>query len=207
MTGGAPRKLWGGTKDWINLYSWSPDGATLLFNRAEGGEAIIHELDLKGPKDVPFLSDPEYEIWDGNFSHDGRWVCFNAVKEQRSRIFIAPFRNTLVPRSEWIPVTDGPLDEKQRFSDRDNVIFFSSNRDGHPCIWAQPLTRDKRPQGTPFPVYHAHQRRQSLANVTPSSWNIAIGPKLIALNQAQLSGNVWLMELRNPARRPSSGKR
>ena len=199
VMGGAARTLWGGTKDWLNLYSWSPDGATLLFNRAEGGAGVIRKIDLRTLKDTPFLNDPEFEIFDGNFSHDGRWVCFNAVKEGHSRIFIAPFRSTTVPRSDWIPVTDGPLDEKQKFSNRDDLIFFSSNRDGHLCIWAQALTRDKRPQGSPFPVYHAHQRRRSLANVTPSGWTIVVGPRLIVLNQAQLSGNIWLMELPDPA--------
>ncbi len=70
VMGGAARKLWGGTKDWLNLYSWSPDGATLMFNRDEGGAAVVRELDLRTLKETPFLEAPEFEIWDGQFSHD-----------------------------------------------------------------------------------------------------------------------------------------
>ena len=26
-----------------------------------------------------FLKDPELDLWQGQFSHDGRWVAFNAT--------------------------------------------------------------------------------------------------------------------------------
>jgi hypothetical protein len=52
-----------------------------------------------------------------------------------------------------------------------------------------------RSAGTPFAVYHAHQRRSSLE---PPHWSggtdIAVGPNMIVFNQAELTGDLWLLE-------------
>ena len=47
-----------------------------------------------------------------------------------------------------------------------NLLYFFSERDGFPCIWAQrvePLT--KHPLGDMFPVYHLHHARRSVRSL------------------------------------------
>jgi len=99
-----------------------------------------------------------------------------------------------VPRSEWIPVTDGQGGDKPRFSYDGKLIFFTSDRDGFRCIWAQRLGPDKHPAGDPFAVYHFHQRRRSLGNLSDTEFLVAVGPKMIAFNQAETTGKIWLLE-------------
>jgi serine/threonine protein kinase len=194
VQGGIPKKLWGEPATWYVFWDWSPDGSTLLFEQS-GHPSAVYGLDLHSLTKTTFLDDPEFETFETHFSNDGRWVTFNGVKGGRSQIFIARPRKGPVPRSEWIAITDGIWDDKPHFSADGKLIFFTGVRDGFRCVWAQKLGPDMRSAGTPFAVYHAHQRRNSLE---PPHWpggtNIAVGPNMIVFNQAQVTGDVWLLE-------------
>lgn len=194
VSGGTPKKIWDAPGSWLTLWDWAPDGATVLFWpwRPENGAGRIQELDLKSLSTTTLLDDPEYQTWNAHFSNDGRWVTFNATKDGRSEVYVVPFRKALVPRSEWIPVSGAQGGDTPGFSRDGKLIFFTSERDGFLCIWAQRLGPDMHPAGKPFAVYHFHQRRRSLRNLP--TIRLAVGPKMIAFNQAELSGKIWLWE-------------
>ena len=192
ISGGVPRKIWNEPRG-VTIADWAPDGATILYWPWEANRARIIERDLKSLSKTTLVADPEYDAWLGRFSNDGRWVAFNGAKDGRSRIYVVPFRKALVPRSEWIPVTDNQWDDKPRFSHDDKLIFFTSNRDGFRCIWAQRLGPDMHPAGSPFAVYHFHQRRRTLGRST-TEFQMDVGPKTIVFNQAERTGQIWLLE-------------
>ena len=194
VSGGIPEKVSREEKGWKGIWDWSHDGKTLLFFQAAGGFAKIYTMDLGSLQETPFLDDPEYQVWQSRFSSDGRWVAFNAVRAGISRIFVAPFRKGPVSRSDWIAISDGPMDDKPKISHDDNTILFASRRDGYFCIWGQRLGPDRHPSGSPFAVYHSHQRRRSLGNVPTNLFEMAVGPHRVAFNQAELTGNIWLLE-------------
>jgi hypothetical protein len=138
-------------------------------------------------------------VWQAHFSPDGRWVVFDGTKDVRSELFVTPFRKGFVPSSEWIPIADTGGDDKPHFSSDGKLIFFSSDRDGNRCIWAQAVGSDMHPTGAPFAVYHAHERRRSLRNrrnSAPSSaaFKIAVGPEMLLFDQEERTGNIWLLE-------------
>jgi Tol biopolymer transport system component len=197
VSGGIPEKVSREEQGWRGIWDWSPDGKTLLFFQSAGGFAKIYTMDLGSLKETPFLDDPEYQVWQARFSSDGRWVAFNAVKAGISRIFAAPFRKGHVPRSEWIGISDGRWDDKPNIAQDNSTILFASRRDGYFCIWGQRVGPDGHPLGSPFAVYHSHQRRRSLGNVPLNQLQMAVGPHMMAFNQAELTGNIWLLE---PAR-------
>jgi hypothetical protein len=134
------------------------------------------------------LVDPELNLWEGNFSHDGRWVTFNAVTKdgKTSRIFVAPFRKALVPRSEWIPITQGKWDGKPRFSSGDKLIFFLQGLDGPRSLRAQKLRGEMRPEGEPLQLYPpGNSQRSDIA------WDeIGAGPGLIMFSRSEVTGNI-----------------
>jgi Tol biopolymer transport system component/tRNA A-37 threonylcarbamoyl transferase component Bud32 len=193
ISGGVPKKIWGDPEAEVSIWDWAPDGATLLYWRGFLGK--MHEMNLKSLSKTTFLDDPEYEAWQGHSSNDGRWVTFNGVRDHRySRVYVAPFRRALVPRADWIAVSDSHWDDKPRFSHDDKLIFFTSDRDGFWCIWAQRLALDMHPAGAPFAVYHSHQSRRSLGNRERGGTEIDVGPNLIVFNQAELTGKIWLLD-------------
>jgi Tol biopolymer transport system component len=192
IAGGFSRKVWDkSTFSW--LYDWSPDDSALLLNGQEGHNGI-NALDLRSATTSNLLAAGSEKLDGGRFSRDGRWVVFTSTpwmqfvaKPSRSSIFVAPFRKTLVPRSEWIPITGNNLDFYANFSYSDKLIYFTSERDGFPCVWAQKLGADMHPDGTPFPVYHSHERRSVLGKDQ-------VGPHAIVFERTEMSGNIWLLE-------------
>jgi len=49
--------------------------------------------------------------------------------------------------------------------------------------------------GAPFAVYHFHQRQSSLdMRDLVGGLEIAVGRNMIVFNQAEITGNIWLLE-------------
>ena len=196
---GLPKTVWDKTP-WSWLWDRSPDGNIVLLStsdhpkKANGG--TIRQLNLAEPATTAFLESPELELWQAHFSHDGRWVTFNATKGLRSsHIYVAPFRKALVPRNEWIAITNGIWDDKPRFSFDDKLLFFVSGRAAPYRIMAQRVGSDMRPDGKPFAVYPSGQVTGLPA---VSGDEISAGPDLIVFTHDEATGNVWLLE---PAQR------
>jgi Tol biopolymer transport system component len=189
------------------LWDESPDGHWLITHRQkqaatplgvsyDDNNAVRDTLALvdRNTRQVkPFLSDPDGNLYQGHFSHDGAWVTFLAVRNH-SRIYVAPFSPPEeIPITNWIPITDGSIwDDKPNFSFDGNLIYFTSDRDGFRCIWAQRLTSDMHPSGGPFVVYHFHSQRRSLANLPIGMMSLAAGPGVLVFNQGEYTGNLWL---------------
>ena len=103
---------------------------------------------------------------------------------------MAPFRQAPVPRSEWIPVTHGDWDDEPRFSADDKLIFFMSNPRHRPhFLWEQRLRSDMRPDGNAVALYSPTDGRRVMTD-----GGISVGPRVIAFNQTESTGNIWLAE-------------
>src|SRR5215510_10290030 len=71
-------------------------------------------------------------------------------------------------------------------------MYFTSNRDGFMCIWAQPLQPDtKHPVGAAFDVHHFHTSRRSLANVGLGPLETSVAHNALVFNLGEVTGNVW----------------
>jgi len=200
LSGDLPKKIW--DKSFVDfLWDWAPDGKTLLFftrdDPSKPLKGMVRQLDLDSLSTTMFLDDPEFALWQAHFSHDGRWVTFNATTNGTSHIYVAPFRKALVPRSEWIAITDGKWDDKPRFSYDDRQIFFMSSlgdldgQVGRFRFWAQRLKADMRPDGKPVAVYPSEKSQRSPAFAGDE---IGVGPKLVVFYHEQATGNICLLE-------------
>ena len=188
------------------LWDESPDGRWLLTHKQKQVPAplgvsyddnlsvrdTLALVDRSTRQTKPFLFDPDGNLYQGHFSHDGAWVTFLSVRNH-TRIYVAPLGSHEVPIEKWIPITDGTTwDDKPNFSFDDKLIFFTSDRDGFRCIWAQRLDNDMHPSGNPFAVYHFHSLRRSLANLPIGSMSLAAGPGILVFNQGENTGNLWM---------------
>jgi len=196
LAGGLPKKIW--DKGFVyDLWDWAPDGKTLLFftrdDPSKPLKGMVRQLDLDSLSTTTFLDDPELALWNAHFSHDGRWVTFNAATNglRSSRIYVAPFRKALLPRSSWTSITDGNWDDQPRFSYDDRLLFFESGYDAPRRLWAQSLGPDKRPDGRPFAVFPSSPSQRSPA-ISPDG--LSVGPNLIVFTQTEKTGSIWLLE-------------
>jgi serine/threonine protein kinase len=176
-------------------YGWSSDGKRVLL--VGTGSVRVSILDLASQQRTPLLHDPAYLLFNPRFAPDDRWVLFNATNPGWSRIFVAPVRNSLVPESEWIPITEGPWDDQPRWSPDGNTVYFVSERDGYRCVWAQRLDTRKHPAGPAVPIFHAHEARRSMATVGIGDLGLSVARDKIVFNLSERNGNLWMVNLRN----------
>jgi hypothetical protein len=139
------------------------------------------------------------QLWHAFFSWDDRWVVFKTAEAwNRSQILIAPLRGELpAPESEWIKVTDGRRnDDKPQFSPDGKRIYFTSDRDGYHCLWAQQLDAAKHPDGSPYPIRHFHSSMGwYLKSYQPWDVVVSVARGKIVTNFIEAHADIWMSQL------------
>ena len=179
---------------------FSSDGSVLLTQQGYvgGGPGRAVAIRIPGGEAKEFLADPKYSLWHEFFSWDDRWVAFKIVPEEPlGKMMIAPVRNGVpADESEWVSVTDGNYsDDKPQFSPDGNTLYFTSERDGHLCVWAQHLDRStKHPSGRPFVVQHFHNPEWMSRGVRYES-QLWVAKDKFVTNFNEFHGDIWMMKL------------
>lgn len=165
---------------------WSPDGKRIIGNTADGQSWIV---DLVSGRKRDLLATRRWIATD-SFSPDGRWFSFIEISSTALRSYVALTSEQPVPESAWIPVMDG---EAWAWSPDGNLLYVTSWRDGHLCIWARHLDpATKRPVGEPFAVFHSHSTRLSLSNQIEHV--VAVGKNKLIFSMGERTGNIWMAE-------------
>jgi Tol biopolymer transport system component/DNA-binding winged helix-turn-helix (wHTH) protein len=174
---------------------WSADGKKMLYHWGEPRRVGLLKVDSGTKRDL--LVHPKYNLYQPHFSSDGGWVTFLAqMGPERRALYIAPLQEGVTPESEWRAITSGEFsDDKPRFSPDGNLLYFTSNRDGFVCLWAQRLDPAKKPIGPAFAIHHLHSARLSMLNMSLPDLDISIAHDKIVFNLGELTGNIWMTEL------------
>jgi Tol biopolymer transport system component/predicted Ser/Thr protein kinase len=191
--GGAPSQTCG---DCGEVEQWSPDGNAILYVTADDPSAI-GLFKIGSAPNPAWLKHPSLGIYNARFSPDGAWVAFNARPDRLSppRMLVAAVRNSVVAgENEWIAVTEDG--EAPAWSPQGNLLYFWSDRDGSPCLWAQRLdATTRRPWGPPVSIQHFHSRVLSWKNLYLGPPDLAVARDRIVFNLGEHTGNVWMTEL------------
>jgi Tol biopolymer transport system component len=182
---GATEKL---CEDCLRATDWSRDDKTLLV--FVGNPYQINVLNVASHRQIPLLKHPDYNLIYGRFSPDNRWVSFTArIQPNRGRIAIAPIDGPKpVPESAWTTIAEAGTDDYAEWSADGKILYFTSGRDGHNCLWGQRIEASShRPVGEAFAVQHLHGR----VSFGHAGWSAASGR--IGLALAEATGNVWTM--------------
>jgi len=174
----------------------SHDATNLLYWYSTAKPVVsIGLFHLPTGRKVELIRHPSYSLYQPRFSPDDRFVAFLAQRGQgRSQVFVVPFGGAQpIETSEWIPITGGERsDDKPRWSPDGNLMYFTSNRDGFMCLWAQHLDpHSKHAIGPAFNVHHFHTSRRSLANVGLGPLETSVARNAIVFNLGEVTGNVW----------------
>ena len=101
----------------------------------------------------------------------------------------------LQPSKDWIVISQDA--EAPAWSPDASLLYFWSDRDGSPCLWAQrldPTTR--RPTGEPLSIQHFHSRGLSWKNLHLGAPDTAVARGKIVFNLGEHTGNIWMTQLR-----------
>jgi Tol biopolymer transport system component len=196
VSGGSPELV---CADCGEVEQWAPGGEILFVTaRDPSGIGFVRP---GSPAQHQWLKHPGYGIFNARISSDGRWVAFNARSNNRApaRVFVARVRDSSIAgETEWIDITEDG--DAPAWSPDAGLLYFWSNRDGFPCLWAQRIDPGKRtPTGSPMAIHHFHSRGLSWRNLYLGAPDIAVARDKIVFNLGEHSGNVWLTDLPPPS--------
>ena len=184
--GGAVRHL---CDDCEHVVGWSADSGKILFSDYSA-HSFAGVLDVKSGQRT-ILKHPKLSVQPRSFSPDGRWIA--VVAENPLRVMIVPFRPGQSPtEDDWIFVTEPGGETWPQWSPNGNLLYFTSNRDGLRCIWAQALDpKTKRPTGEPFAVLHLHG---ALLRMRGGMGQLAVARNKLAFSLEERTGNIWMLK-------------
>ena len=179
---------------------WSPDGEWLLVSREnkETGNPEIWKIPVAGvlAKREPqkIISDLGFNVWQGRFSPDGRWIVFEAVRNQDTRIESTIYV-VAVDGGQWVRITDGKhWDDKPRWSPDGRVIYFLSERSGLFNVWGVHFDPGKgSPVGEPVPVT-AFDNPNLMVPKSIEQVGLALTQDRLVVTVTQASGSIWVLE-------------
>jgi len=184
----------------ISLTDWTPDGKWILMSsdlQTPGRVALaLFPVDAAPRAETQMrviASNPEYNLWQGRFSPDGRWIsfnAFNATDPSVSTVYIVSSSG-----GEWIKLSEGRFwDDKPRWSPDGKAIYFVSNRTGFFNVWKvrfDPATG--KPLDQPTRVTDFETTTQM---IIPDiiQLEMALTSDRIILPMMETSGSIWVLE-------------
>jgi Tol biopolymer transport system component len=184
----------------ISLTDWTPDGKWILMSsdlQTPGRVALcLFPLDAAPRAETQMrmiASNAEYNLWQGRFSPDGRWIsfnAFNATDPSVSTVYVISASG-----GEWIKLTEGRYwDDKPRWSPDGKAIYYVSNRTGFFNVWkvrfdpasGKPLDQPKRV--TDF----ESTTQMIIPNIV--QLEMALTSDRIILPMMETSGSIWVLE-------------
>ncbi len=172
----------------VRATDWSWDDKSLLI--FAGTPYRLESLQLASGERRVLLSNPNQHLLYGRFSPDNKWVSFTKrLDESQGEIFLARVSGqSAAGERDWISIATAGGDDWANWSVDGQTIYYSTNRDGHTCFWAQrlhPIT--KHPIGDAVAVRHLHGR----LSFDHAGW--AIGRSRMFVSLLERTGSVWLI--------------
>jgi eukaryotic-like serine/threonine-protein kinase len=191
--GGTPEQV---CDDCGEVEAWSGDGDQILYVAA-GDPSGVGLLKLGSSHNDVWLRHSGYGIYNPRLSSDGGWIAFNGRTDRLApaQILVAKVQASVVAlEKDWIVVIkDG---DAPSWSPDANLLYFWSDRDGSPCLWAQRLdSATKRPTGLPLSIQHFHSKGLSWKNLYLGAPRTAVARDKIVFNLGEHTGNVWMTQL------------
>lgn len=175
--------------DDCQVTDWSADGSKLVVQRPQA----LFVADLATGREAALARHPNWNLFNGRFSPDGRWVVFQTTNSATLRqIYAVPVgESAAIPVSRWIPiVTDFGV--QPSWSTDGRGIYHFSLRDGFFCGWVQPIDpATAKPVGEPRVVQHFHEPRLRAASAAIVTNDVRGNYLYVTLTERQ--GHIWML--------------
>jgi Tol biopolymer transport system component len=184
----------------LSLTDWTPEGKWVLASsdwQTPGRVALcLFPLDAAPHAETQMrvvASHPEYNLWQGRFSPDGRWISFNAYKATDAAV--STIYVVSASGGPLIRITEGQYwDDKPRWSPDGKAIYFVSNRTGFFNVWKVRFDPTSgKPMDQPARVTAFESTTQMIMpNIVPME--MALTSDRLILPMMETSGGIWILE-------------
>jgi len=184
----------------ISLTDWTLDGKWILMSsdlQTPGRVALaLFPLEAAPRSETQMrviASNPEYNLWQGRFSPDGRWISFNAFNATDPSV--STVYAISASGGEWIKLTEGRYwDDKPRWSPDGKAIYFVSNRTGFFTVWRVRFDpASGKPLDQPTRVTDFESTTQMIIpNII--QLEMALTSNRIILPMMETFGSIWVLE-------------
>jgi eukaryotic-like serine/threonine-protein kinase len=180
-----------------NPFDWSADGARILHTCPDPKRLpslCISPRDATTNADTrTAVTDPDYSMYQGRFSPDGKWIAFNAQSLKN----IGTSLLGVVPAAggKWTPLTDTSLwVDKPRWAPDGRTIYFISNRrGGFFDVWGLPFDPvTGRATGEEFRVTHTESPGRNITADAGSELGVSSSWLVVPIVESK--GSVWLLD-------------
>ena len=181
---------------------WSPDGKFLLMiqDNDNTGRREIWQLPVAARPHAEgvtrrIASNPTYDLDEGRYSPDGRWIVFEAVRNQPQGLETTLYVMA-VSGGAWIRITDGQhFADKPRWSPDGKTIYFVSGRSGFFNVWGIRFDSAKgKPVGHPFSVTALNSLSLMVPRHITGSAGLSLTQDRLVLPLTHESGSIWILD-------------
>ena len=188
--------------EYCGVWDWSSDGGELLVahpgfenHRAEVWALPLAEAPHADVALRKMIFDPAYDVYQSHFSHDARWIVFEATRDldQGVESTLHVISATGAP---WVRITDGKYwDDKPRWAPDGTTIYFISGRGGFFNVWGIRFDPSKgKPIGKPFPVTTFASPRLMIPQELIEGLGFSLSQNKLVLTMQDVSGSVWVLD-------------
>jgi Tol biopolymer transport system component/DNA-binding winged helix-turn-helix (wHTH) protein len=181
---------------------WSPDGKFLLMiqDNNNTGREEIWQLPVAarpyaeaGARRI--ISNPEYDVDNGHYSPDARWIVFVAARNQPQGLETTLYV-TAANGGPWIRITDGKqLVLTPQWSPNGRMIYFVSGRSGFINVWGIRFDPAKgKPVGPPFSVTAFNRLTLMVPRQITGAIELSLTHDRLVLPLAQAAGSIWVLD-------------
>jgi len=191
-----PSHLWSAPTD------WSPDGKFLLLiqDNHNTGREEIWQLPMAARPHAEnagrmIASSAGYDLDEGHYSFDGRWIVFQAQRSQPQGLETTVYVMAAAG-GPWIRITDGRhFVDKPRWSPDGKTIYFVSGRSGFFNVWGIRFDPAKgKPVGHPFSVTALNSLSLMVPRQITGSAGLSLTQDRLVLPLSQESGSIWILD-------------
>jgi Tol biopolymer transport system component len=164
-----------------------PDGTAAL---VQAGTGVVRRL-LNGGGEVPLIE--EASLSEVALSPDGRRLAFTLNRPDGTQVLhVADIAHASRPADSWkLVAEDRRYLGSPAWSPDGRLLYYMSQRDGSPCVWAQPLAPDGGPAGAPTAALHLHSGNGVFGRTT----GIGVTPDRLFVLLNEVKGDVWSIQL------------
>jgi Tol biopolymer transport system component len=144
-------------------------------------------------------SDREYNLWQGSYSPNGKWIAFVAQKLREAGVVrIAVMPSSGGDSTHWTFVTDAKfMTDKPRWSRDGKLLYYLQLERDFLNMWAQRVDLDTGvPAGGPIRVTHLNTPGRQIPAVMGRIEPSVSATRLI-LPIVEVTGGIWILDLGN----------